>query len=142
MVLVWLHPNRTSGLFCSRIQGGLWNIILRSKALQPLSFSTACGSIILLADMKRASLRLPAAVIPNTASDFSWKTIPQGAATSVWAGFVAPADVVGGKFCEDCHVAEVVDSSDLRGGVRPYALNPERARALWAKSEEMVGEKF
>jgi NAD(P)-dependent dehydrogenase (short-subunit alcohol dehydrogenase family) len=78
----------------------------------------------------------------KAASDFAWKTIPQGAATSVWAGFVAPADVVGGKFCEDCHVAEVVDSSDLRGGVRPYALNPEHARALWAKSEEMVGEKF
>ena len=78
----------------------------------------------------------------KAASDFSWKTIPQGAATSVWAGFVAPADVVGGKFCEDCHVAEVVDNSDLRGGVRPYALNAEHAKALWARSEEMVGERF
>jgi hypothetical protein len=27
-------------------------------------------------------------------------------------------------------------------GVRPYALDPERAKALWAKSEEMVGERF
>src|SRR6202049_4870190 len=27
---------------------------------------------------------------------FQWKTIPQGAATSVWAGFVAPADELGG----------------------------------------------
>jgi hypothetical protein len=27
-------------------------------------------------------------------------------------------------------------------GVRPYALNPERARALWTKSEQMVGEQF
>jgi hypothetical protein len=26
--------------------------------------------------------------------------------------------------------------------VRPYALNPERAKALWAKSEELVGERF
>ena len=38
---------------------------------------------------------------------FSWKTIPQGAATSVWAGVVAPADAVGGRYCEDCHVAEL-----------------------------------
>ncbi len=29
-----------------------------------------------------------------------------------------------------------------RGGVRPYALDPDNARALWAKSEEMVGERF
>jgi len=76
------------------------------------------------------------------AANFSWKTIPQGAATSVWAGFVAPADVVGGKFCEDCHVAEINNEPGLRGGVQPYALDPARAKALWAKSEEMVGEKF
>jgi hypothetical protein len=28
------------------------------------------------------------------------------------------------------------------GGVRPHALDPVRAKALWAKSEEMVGERF
>jgi len=27
-------------------------------------------------------------------------------------------------------------------GVRPYALDPDNAAALWAKSEEMVGERF
>ena len=73
---------------------------------------------------------------------FQWKTIPQGAATSVWSGFVAAADEVGGRYCEDCHVAELSDNSEARGGVRPYALDPERAKALWAKSEEMVGERF
>lgn len=76
---------------------------------------------------------------------FEWKTIPQGAATSVWAGVVAPADAVGGKYCEDCHVAEVVDAGpdlSIRGGVRSYALDPAHAQALWAKSEEMVGETF
>lgn len=73
---------------------------------------------------------------------FSWKTIPQGAATSVWAGFVGAADAVGGKYCEDCHVAEVIDNPAARGGVRPYALDPEHAKALWALSEKMVDEKF
>lgn len=75
--------------------------------------------------------------------EFEWKSIPQGAATSVWAGIVAPADSVGGHFCEDCHVAEIVDGDELmRGGVRPYALDAQTAKALWAKSEEMVGERF
>jgi len=73
---------------------------------------------------------------------FEWKTVPQGAATSVWAGFVAPADLVGGKFCEDCQVAERNENPAARGGVRGYALDPENAKALWAKSEELVGERF
>jgi NAD(P)-dependent dehydrogenase (short-subunit alcohol dehydrogenase family) len=73
---------------------------------------------------------------------FQWKTVPQGAATSVWAGIVAAADEVGGLYCEDCHVAELAEGQDVRGGVRAYALDPERAKALWAKSEAMVAETF
>jgi len=77
---------------------------------------------------------------------FRWKTIPQGAATSVWAGVTAPADAVGGRYCVDCRVVtEIVDDPNanfMHGGVRPYALDPDNARALWAKSEQMVGEKF
>jgi NAD(P)-dependent dehydrogenase (short-subunit alcohol dehydrogenase family) len=76
---------------------------------------------------------------------FRLKTIPQGAATSVWAGVVAPANAVGGRYCENCHVAELLEgeaSSAVSEGVRPYALDPEHARALWAKSEKMVGERF
>jgi NAD(P)-dependent dehydrogenase (short-subunit alcohol dehydrogenase family) len=70
------------------------------------------------------------------------KTVPQGAATTVWAAVVAAADDVGGRYCEDCHVAEIEPDATKRAGVRPYALNPETAKALWAKSEEMVGERF
>ncbi len=74
---------------------------------------------------------------------FDWKTVPQGAATSVWAGVTAPASLVGGRYCEDCHVAELVgDVSMLRAGVRSYALDLDHANALWALSERMVGETF
>jgi NAD(P)-dependent dehydrogenase (short-subunit alcohol dehydrogenase family) len=73
---------------------------------------------------------------------FRYKTIPQGAATSVWAAVVAPANAVGAHYCEDCRVAEAAEGPGLRGGVQPYALDPEHAKALWAKSEEMVGERF
>ena len=77
---------------------------------------------------------------------FEFKSIPQGAATSVWAGVVVSADEVGGKYCEDCQVAELIppDSpvSAISVGVRGYALDPESAKALWKKSEEMVGEAF
>jgi len=72
-----------------------------------------------------------------------WKTIPQGAATSVWAGVVAPIETVGGLYCEDCHLAPPVeDAAEVRFGVRAYALDPANAQALWALSERMVGEAF
>ena len=59
-----------------------------------------------------------------------------------WAALVAPVDEIAGRYCEDCRVAEPSTNPEIRQGVRPYALNPDTARALWAKSEEMVGEKF
>jgi NAD(P)-dependent dehydrogenase (short-subunit alcohol dehydrogenase family) len=76
---------------------------------------------------------------------YQWKTVAQGAATSVWAGVKAPADEVGGRYCENCHVSTNVTEGPLSvmsEGVRPYALDPANAAALWAKSEEMVGERF
>jgi NAD(P)-dependent dehydrogenase (short-subunit alcohol dehydrogenase family) len=77
---------------------------------------------------------------------FQYKTIPQGAATSVWAAVVAPADEIGGRYCENCHVGKVVPDdvpiTAISEGVRGYALDPKTAEALWKKSEEMVGETF
>ena len=77
---------------------------------------------------------------------FQFKTIPQGAATSVWAGVLAAADEVSGRYCENCHVGVIVPDdrkiSANSEGVRGYALDPERAKALWTKSEQMVGERF
>ena len=77
---------------------------------------------------------------------FRWKTIPQGAATSVWAGVVAPAEEIGGRYCEDCHVANLVPDNvpidAMSEGVLGYALDENNAEALWKKSEELVGESF
>ena len=77
---------------------------------------------------------------------FQFKTIQQGSATSVWAGVIASAEKVGARYCENCHVSEVVADDvtlgPLNEGVRPYALDPRNAEALWKKSEELVGESF
>jgi NAD(P)-dependent dehydrogenase (short-subunit alcohol dehydrogenase family) len=73
---------------------------------------------------------------------YQWKTIPQGAATSIWTAVVAAADEVGGRYCENCHVGRVVADnvtiSVVSEGVRGYALDPNNAEALWNKSEQMV----
>src|SRR6266436_6773098 len=77
---------------------------------------------------------------------FQMKTIPQGAATSVWTAVVAPADEIGGHYCENFHVGNIVPDdvpiTAISEGVRGYALDPNNAEALWKRSEELVGESF
>jgi NAD(P)-dependent dehydrogenase (short-subunit alcohol dehydrogenase family) len=113
---------------------------VRAAAVHPGVIQTELGRHLtpeLIQQIRPASAGQPAA-----APAFQYKSIPQGAATSVWTAIVAEADAVGGRYCEDCHVAEVIDDPSFRGGVRPYALDPEHAKALWAKSEAMVAERF
>ena len=76
-------------------------------------------------------------------ADVEFKSVPQGAATSVWAGFVADADEVGGRYCEDCAVAPVVDDPNVV--TRGHALRPRprhRGRAVDAAPRSSVGETF
>jgi NAD(P)-dependent dehydrogenase (short-subunit alcohol dehydrogenase family) len=112
---------------------------VRATAVHPGTIQTELSRFMTPEVTQRLFDRLGA---PAGAPAFEFKTIPQGAATSVWAGAVAEADAVGGRYCEDCHVAGIVDAPGLRGGVQPYALDADRARALWAKSEAMTGERF
>ncbi|MBB4001218.1 SDR family NAD(P)-dependent oxidoreductase [Aurantimonas endophytica] len=67
------------------------------------------------------------------------KDIAQAAATSVWAAVVADPDEIGGQYLEDVAVATVNDTpSPFADGVRSYALDEDNAKALWAKSEQLV----
>jgi NAD(P)-dependent dehydrogenase (short-subunit alcohol dehydrogenase family) len=116
---------------------------VRATAVHPGGIQTELGRYMTPEVIQQMIDSIAAATPAGGAPAFEWKTIAQGAATSVWAGVVAPGDAVGGHYCEDCHVAELVDGDELtRGGVRPYALDADRAKALWAKSEAMVGERF
>jgi NAD(P)-dependent dehydrogenase (short-subunit alcohol dehydrogenase family) len=114
---------------------------VRAAAVHPGGIQTELGRHM----TKEATENLIASINasqPKGAAPFAWKSIPQGAATSVWAACVANAEAIGGRYCEDCHVAEVVADTAIRGGVQPYAVDPKHAQALWQKSEEMVGEHF
>lgn len=67
------------------------------------------------------------------------KTVGQAAATSVWAAVVADKDEIGGHYLEDCAVAPIDDTPNpFADGVRTYALDPDSARRLWAKSEKLI----
>lgn len=67
------------------------------------------------------------------------KEIPQAAATSVWAAVVANKDEIGGHYLEDCAIAPIDDTPNpFADGVRSYALDANKAKQLWAKSEELI----
>jgi NAD(P)-dependent dehydrogenase (short-subunit alcohol dehydrogenase family) len=108
---------------------------VRAAAVDPGVVMTEIARHMTLAEIDELATRTQGVKL----SEAPIKTIAQGAATTVWAGIFAPADLVGGRYCEHCQVAGVASSG---AGVRPYALDPDCARALWTKSEALVGEWF
>lgn len=69
-----------------------------------------------------------------------WKTPQQGAATSIWAAVAPELDGVGGKYLEDCAIAEpwTKDTEPPFGYYLPYALDPSRAQRLWELSGKLT----
>jgi NAD(P)-dependent dehydrogenase (short-subunit alcohol dehydrogenase family) len=117
---------------------------VRGTALHPGGIQTELGRHMPAGQLDAMLAHINAQLAADGRPPFQWKTVPQGAATSVWAGVVASAETVGGRYCEDCQLSPVTDGliSPVSPGVRSYALDPEHAKALWAKSEQMVGETF
>ena len=70
-------------------------------------------------------------------TDVSWKTIEQGAATSVLLAASPLVDGATGKYFEDCNEAGP-HQPGIRRGVADYALNPEHAERLWQLSLDMI----
>ena len=66
------------------------------------------------------------------------KTVEQGAATQCWAATTSDLRGRGGVYCEDCGVAEIIETSETHG-VRPYAVDRENAERLWTLSERETG---
>ena len=114
---------------------------VRATAVHPGGIQTELGRHM-TPEVTQQMIASINAARPAGAPPFAFKSIPQGAATSVWAGVVAAAEEVGGRYCEDCHVAAITEDPSARSGVRAYALDAGHAKALWAKSEDMVGETF
>ena len=72
-----------------------------------------------------------------------FKSIEQGAATSVWCATSPLLHDKGGLYCEDCDVAAMwVEGMNINTGVRSHAIDAETAARLWTLSESMTGICF
>jgi NAD(P)-dependent dehydrogenase (short-subunit alcohol dehydrogenase family) len=119
---------------------------VRAAAVHPGGIQTELGRYVEAGRFDELLKDINQQLAAQGKGPFQWKSIPQGAATSVWAAVVAPADEVGGLYCENCQVGRIVPDdvaiTPISEGVREYALSANNAEALWKKSEEMVEESF
>jgi NAD(P)-dependent dehydrogenase (short-subunit alcohol dehydrogenase family) len=79
----------------------------------------------------------------EAAGVFTYKTIGQGAATTLVAAVAPEFDRTGGHYLDDCREAYTVpNDADLSAhshGVKEWALDPDAARELWSASLTTLG---
>ena len=64
------------------------------------------------------------------------KTADQGGGSVLWATLMPDLDGQGGLYSEDCRVSPVIDDPRSIKGVMSWAVDPEKAKRLWALSEK------
>ena len=78
------------------------------------------------------------------------KTVPQGAATTVWCATSSQLNDIGGVYCENADIAELdrgniehkYDEPLSLRGVQPYSVDAGNAQRLWELTEKLTGVKF
>jgi len=72
----------------------------------------------------------------------SLKTIPQGAATTVWAATSPSLNEKGGVYLEDVNIAELAAEEGMSAGVKSYSVDETNAKRLWTLTEELTSNTF
>jgi NAD(P)-dependent dehydrogenase (short-subunit alcohol dehydrogenase family) len=107
--------------------GNIWGTELTREAplelIQQLGFYDAKG-----------------AIIPEVIA--SLKTIPQGAATTIWCATSPTLNNIGGVYCEDVDIAHLSLGQEMSTGVKPYSVDEAAAKRLWPLTEEIAGVTF
>jgi NAD(P)-dependent dehydrogenase (short-subunit alcohol dehydrogenase family) len=120
-------------LFSVELERRLGERGVRSAAVHPGGIHTDLGRHMTPA----MRVDIQSRIKQSSPAGFEWKTVPQGAATTVWAATTPLLAEAAGVYCEDCNIAEP-DRDGTAGGVRASAVDPERARRLWERSEELL----
>src|SRR6202047_344405 len=82
---------------------------VRATALHPGGIMTELGRHLQPGELEATVERINAQLAAEGRPPFRFQPTPQGAAPSVWAAFVAPAEEVGGRYCEDCQMSQVIE---------------------------------
>jgi NAD(P)-dependent dehydrogenase (short-subunit alcohol dehydrogenase family) len=104
---------------------------IHSFAVHPGVISTELSRHLTREDFKDLASRAPAGALTR-------KSIPQGAATSVWTATSPDLAGQGGRYAEDVQLAGP-QNEDKTAGVAAHATDAELAERLWAWSEQQIG---
>jgi NAD(P)-dependent dehydrogenase (short-subunit alcohol dehydrogenase family) len=105
---------------------------VHAYAVHPGMIVTELGRYMTREDMALLRERI-SATGAATGAPMTYKSIPQGAATTVWAATAPELVDHGGTYLADCAVCETH---------APWARDGASAKRLWALSESLVGETF
>ncbi|MEZ5245534.1 MAG: SDR family NAD(P)-dependent oxidoreductase [Acidimicrobiales bacterium] len=106
---------------------------VRSNAVHPGMIMTDLARHMGAGDMEELGARASRRASSGAGGGLpSFKTVEQGAATSVFAAVDPSLEGIGGRYLDDVEFAEP----------EAWATDPEAAERLWAMSESLVGETF
>lgn len=132
--LAYAHSKTANIWFASELQ--------RRHGARLLSLSVHPG--VIQTDLAR---HLPPAAIDGMRANFEQrgiqlKTVPQGAATSVWAATAAELTAHGGAYLHDCQIAKPATEENPATGYAPWAFDEKNEHRLWTESEKLTGIRF
>ncbi len=108
---------------------------VRAFSVHPGGINTNLGRYLTQEDIDMFAKR--------RAAGLKFKSIEQGAATTVWAATSPQLDGMGGVYCENCDIAELTDDGIGNAtGVMANACDPEAAAKLWEISETLTATRF
>lgn len=122
-------------LFTVGLDARLKDSDVRAYAVHPGVIMTELSRHMVQEDFETLSSRAPGD------GELTFKSVEQGAATSVWAATSPDLEGHGGIYLEDCQVAAPATPGS-GSGVEDYAVDREAAERLWGLSEQLVGERF
>jgi NAD(P)-dependent dehydrogenase (short-subunit alcohol dehydrogenase family) len=121
-------------LFTVELERRLGGDGIHSFAVHPGVIATELSRHLTRDDLTGIQARIPGGSV-------GYKSIPQGAATTVWAATSPDLAGQGGRYLEDVGVAGPANA-DHTNGVADHAVDPEAAKRLWAWSQEQTGREF
>jgi NAD(P)-dependent dehydrogenase (short-subunit alcohol dehydrogenase family) len=114
---------------------------IRAFSVHPGRIETGLQRHISIADLQALGFRNEKGEIPSEQLHM-YKTIAQGAATTVWCATSPMLSGMGGVYCEDCDIAVGVNADHKAlTGVLPWAIDPVLAKRLWTLSVDLLDTK-
>jgi NAD(P)-dependent dehydrogenase (short-subunit alcohol dehydrogenase family) len=120
-------------LFTVELERRLAGRGVHAFAVHPGMIVTELSRYMSRDDLKELRSRIAASATSSPGGAPTYKTVPQGAATTVWACTATGLGSSGGRYLADCAVSDEV---------APWAMDEAAAQRLWALSETLTGEHF